>query len=137
MPSLEEENPYAQTRILILEDDRHVRIIVRRLLREIGFRTILEGDNGIDGFRELLLARPDIVLCDIHMKPMGGMTFLRKLRSLGREQFSELPVIFMTSDTQSETVSEALDLRVDGYLTKPISRAALKEKVDAVLFSGV
>lgn len=133
---MDEENIYEKFRILILEDDPQVRLIVRRVVREIGFRTIYEGENGIDGFKELLRIRPDVILCDIHMKPMGGLTFLKKLRNLGFKPFSGIPVIFLTADRNSETVSEAADLGPNGYLAKPISQALLKERLDAVLFPG-
>ena len=129
------KNPYPEIRILILEDQFETRVLIRRLLAQIGFRLIHQGESGVDGFRELLRVKPDVILCDIHMASMDGMTFLRKLRGISAREFSEIPVIFLTSDRQSATVENAVGLRVDGYLAKPVSLTALKGHLDAVLFA--
>jgi len=64
---------------------------------------------------------------------MDGITFLRKLRALSKPEIAELPVVFLTADTQSDTVQTALGLRVDGYLAKPVSLKSLKDRIDAAL----
>ena len=127
---------YENVRVLVLEDELHIRRIICRLLREIGFRLVDEASNGSDGFRELLRVRPNVVLCDIHMDHGDGMDFLRRLRALDHPELAHIPVVFLTADTNRETVLAARDLRVDGYLAKPISLTALKERVDAVLRRG-
>ena len=127
------ENRYENIRILVLEDEVHIRQIICRLLRQIGFRLIDEVGNGVDGFRELLRVKPQIILCDIHMEPMDGMAFLSKLRGLNHPQLSKIPLIFLTADTNRDTVVNAKNLQVDGYLAKPVSMKALKERIDAAL----
>ncbi|GHD63008.1 response regulator [Thalassobaculum fulvum] len=127
------QHAYENLRILVLEDEWYIRQIICRLLRQIGFQLIDEAENGVDGFREILRVRPHLILCDIHMEPVDGITFLRKLRALGHEQLSQVPVIFLTSDKQRETVLAAKELRVDGYLAKPVSLATLKDRIDHVL----
>lgn len=133
MVEFSQTNPYEQVRVLVLEDEDHIRRIICRLLRQIGFRLIHEVANGADGFKELLRVKPQVILCDIHMEPIDGLTFLRKLRGLGKPEFTRIPVIFLTADAQRDTVVEAKDLRVDGYLVKPVSPKQLKERIDAVL----
>jgi two-component system chemotaxis response regulator CheY len=127
-------NPYENIRVLVLEDEFHIRTIIIRLLRQIGFTLVDEVSNGADGFKELLRVKPNVILCDIHMQPIDGMTFLRKLRGLNHPELSRLPFIFLTADGKRDTVISAKDLRVDGYLVKPISQKQLKDKIDAVLF---
>lgn len=133
MVEFSQTNPYEQVRVLVLEDEDHIRRIICRLLRQIGFRLIHDVANGADGFKELLRVMPQVILCDIHMEPIDGLTFLRKLRGLGKPEFTRIPVIFLTADAQRDTVVEAKDLRVDGYLVKPVSPKQLKERIDAVL----
>ncbi|MFX4221786.1 MAG: response regulator [Thalassobaculum sp.] len=133
MVEFSQTNPYEQVRVLVLEDEDHIRRIICRLLRQIGFRLIHDVANGADGFKELLRVKPQVILCDIHMEPIDGLTFLRKLRGLGKPEFTRIPVIFLTADAQRDTVVEAKDLRVDGYLVKPVSPKQLKERIDAVL----
>ena len=115
------EQPYENLRVLVLEDEDYIRKIICRLLRQIGFRLINEAENGVDGLREIMRVRPHLILCDIHMEPMDGITFLRKLRGLGNDPLTQVPVIFLTADKQRETVVSAKELRVDGYLAKPVS----------------
>ena len=124
--------PYENLRVLVLEDEIYIRQIICRLLRQIGFKLINEAADGVEGFKEILRVRPNVILCDIHMEPVDGIMFLRKLRALGHEQLSRVPVIFLTADKQHDTVLAAKELRVDGYLTKPVSQKALKERIDYV-----
>ena len=134
MTGLNNAKAYGHIRILVLEDERHIRQIIVRLLRQIGFRLIHDVANGADGFKELMRVQPDVILCDIHMEPIDGLTFLRKLRGLGKPEFTRIPVIFLTADAERDTVVQAKDLRVDGYLVKPISQTQLQQRLDAVLF---
>lgn len=127
------EHPYESLRILVLEDEGYIRQIICRLLRQIGFRLINEAGNGIDGLREIMRVRPQLILCDIHMEPMDGIAFLRKLRGLGHDPLSQVPVIFLTADKARDTVVAAKELRVDGYLAKPVSMKTLKDRIDHVL----
>ncbi len=129
------EHPYENLRILVLEDEAYIRTIICRLLRQIGFRLINEAENGIDGLREILRVRPHLILCDVHMEPMDGISFLRKLRGLGSDPLVRVPVIFLTADKQKDTVMAAKELRVDGYLAKPVSMKTLKDRIDAVLMA--
>jgi len=127
------QSAYDLKRVLVLEDEMHIRKIVVRLLKEIGFETIYEASDGIEGMKELLRVRPDLILCDIHMEPMGGLKFLQTVRALKTSEVANLPVIFLTADAEVDTVLKAKELRVDGYIAKPVSLAHLKSKIDAVL----
>jgi two-component system, chemotaxis family, chemotaxis protein CheY len=125
---------YEDIRVLVLEDEVHIRKIICRLLRQIGVQLIHEAENGEEGFKEMIRVRPQLILCDIHMEPINGLEFLQRLRGLSKPEFSELPVVFLTADMKSETVEFAKGLRVDGYLVKPVSFTALKDRIDVVLF---
>lgn len=133
MPTFDSANDYEELRVLVIEDEDHIRRIICRLLRQIGFQYLTEARDGMEGLKEALRVRPAVILCDIHMDIMNGLEFLEKLRGLRQEDLSELPVIFLTADTQRDTVMAAKDLRVDGYLAKPVSPKALKDRIDAVL----
>ena len=137
MQRVDPREKYAGVKVLVLEDEAYIRQIIRRLLRQIGFKLITEVEDGTEGFREMLRVNPDVILCDIHMTPIDGMTFLRKLRQINHETIAKVPLIFLTADAELNTVMSAKELRVDGYLTKPVSVKALKERLDAVLgFEG-
>jgi two-component system chemotaxis response regulator CheY len=133
MSVTETESPYETIRVLVVEDDGHTRRMICRPLRQIGYRTIHEAANGSDAFRETLRIKPQVILCDIHMQPMNGFDFLKKLRAFPQGDYANTPVIFLSSDTQRDTVVEAMGLNVDGYIAKPVSLAALQNRLDAVL----
>lgn len=124
---------YEKIRILVVEDEAYTRQIICGLLRQLGFRLIDEASDGEAGFKELVRTRPVLVLCDVHMQPLDGLGFLAKLRGMSNAAFGALPVIFLTADKQQETVLTAKKLQVDGYLVKPVSLTALKQRIDLVL----
>lgn len=128
-----DKDDYSRIRILVIEDEDYIRQIITRMLRQIGFEHIYEAADGTEGFKEIMRTIPDIILCDIHMKPIDGMTFLKKIRKLGHPKISGLPVIFLTSDTDVTQVKSAKELRVDGYIAKPVSPKLLKQHLDDVL----
>jgi two-component system chemotaxis response regulator CheY len=72
-------------------------------------------------------------LTDVHMEPVGGIEFVRQLRSLPDARVSQTKVIFLSADSSPATVGEALPLGVAGYLVKPPSLSALTSKIEAAL----
>lgn len=66
---------FSQYRALIAEDNDFVRYMVRKHLIDFGFKEVLEASNGTEAM-QLLMRRPDIIICDIGMEPMNGYEFL-------------------------------------------------------------
>ncbi|WP_353859732.1 response regulator [Azospirillum formosense] len=128
---------YSKLSILIVEDDNFTRGLIRKVLKEIGVRSILESSNGKDGLMEVVRTRPDIVFCDIHMAPMNGKQFLQGVRGIKVKDVDKTPVIFLTGDSDLSTVRFAKEHNVNGYLVKPISLAKLRDSIDAVVSSNV
>jgi two-component system, chemotaxis family, chemotaxis protein CheY len=127
--------PYGKLSVLVIEDESYTRRIICQLLHNLGVRSISQAEDGEKGFLEVVRTRPDLVLCDIYMKPSDGMAFLRKLHHCAIGNVKNTPVIFLTADAQEETVSLAKQMKVNGYLVKPVSQAELKKRVDGVLAS--
>ena len=130
---MDDKDRYAKIRILVIEDEGYTRRMIVGLLRQIGFGHIDEAEEGGQGFKEVVRTRPQAVLCDVHMQPVDGLAFLSKLRGFANEVIAATPVIFLTDDKQQETVLSAKDLKVDGYLVKPVAMALLKQRLDALL----
>jgi two-component system chemotaxis response regulator CheY len=127
------ELDYGATRVLVVEDEDFTRKIIRSLLHQLGVRHFHEATDGKAGLLEVLRVRPQLVLCDIHMKPVNGLQFLKSLREAKIPAIASTPVVFLTSDSQTDTVMLAKEQAVDGYLVKPVSLAQLKRKIDSVL----
>lgn len=124
---------YEQYTILVIEDQPFVRRTITQILMQIGFKSIAEADNGETGMAEYLRVAPDVVVCDIDMKPVSGLQFLAQLRAGSDADSRRTPVVFLTNHTESDIVKQAMALGVNGFVVKPPSFAALKERVDRLL----
>lgn len=124
---------YEKLVVLIVEDEVHTRAVIKSLLRQIGVRSIVEAADGKAGLDEVLRSRPTLVFCDVHMTPVDGLTFLKLLRQTKIESIRRTPVVFLTADSQRDTVLFAKEHQVNGYLVKPVSLGDLKSRVDAVV----
>jgi two-component system chemotaxis response regulator CheY len=74
--------------------------------------------------------RPDLIVTDIHMQPMDGLEFVRRLNSMPNMHAG---VIFMSADSSRETLGAAMPLGVVAYIVKPPRLADLKNKIEAAL----
>lgn len=109
------------SKVLIIDDDRMIRMTVQRGLSSDGFE-VIEAANAAEGLAAVDAHRPDVALVDVFMPEMNGLELFRKIRALDRK----LPMIFVTSDTSSETTIEAMRLGAFDYLAKPINLQQLK-----------
>lgn len=111
----------AVSKVLIIDDDRMIRMTVQRGLSSEGFE-VIEAANAAEGLAAVDAHRPDVALVDVFMPEMNGLELFRKIRALDRK----LPMIFVTSDTSSETTIEAMRLGAFDYLAKPINIQQLR-----------
>ena len=118
---------FSQFRSLVVEDNDFVRFMVKKYLTEYGFRHVDEASNGQEGI-QMLGRRPDIVICDIGMQPMNGFEFLKHVRAQS-DGMARMPIIFLTSSADMDSVMKAVDLQVDAYLLKPVMPNVLKSKI--------
>ena len=116
--------------ILVVDDSVTVRQAMRVLLEEDYNVTLV--DSGVAAIRAISLDRPDMVLLDYEMPVCNGKQTLEMLRS--EKSFNGIPVIFLTSHSEPESVRALLALKPAGYLLKYLKPAEIKEKIDE-LFS--
>ena len=114
---------------LIIDDQEFVLNIVRKMMEQIGFADIATAADGSEGLKVLPGIQPAVVLCDIEMSPMDGLTFLRELRASADAETQRTPVIFLTSHGGHELVAKARDLGADGFVTKPATVNLLRERI--------
>lgn len=115
------------TKILLIDDDPHIRDIVRFALNREGFAVVEAGD-GVQGMALAQADSPDLILLDIGMPEMDGTEVCRRLR---RE--SRVPIIFLSSRDDEIDRILGLELGGDDYVTKPFSPRELTARVKAVL----
>ncbi|HUH84230.1 MAG TPA: response regulator transcription factor [Stellaceae bacterium] len=120
-------------RILIVDDAQFVRKTIKRMLQMVGRPVIEEAADGDAALKTLETFMPEVVLCDIHMKPMNGFAFVRHLRQLKNPELCTTPVVMLTTDQAQGTVAHARGLGVHGYLLKPVSPHDLEQRLGGVL----
>ncbi len=123
----------ADAKILVVEDDPLMRTFIVNTLQRLGIVQIKECGDGTAALRGVQAFRPDLILTDIHMKPMDGLDFVTQLRSLPGAGKESLKVIFMSADSSRETLSAAMPLGVAAYIVKPPRLADLKNKIESAL----
>ena len=122
-----------RARIFVIEDEKIMSTFILGHLRRMGILDLFAFENGLAALREVGSQKPDLILTDVHMQPMGGIEFLRNLRGLGDARRAKIPVIFLSADSSASTVAEAVPLGVAGYLVKPPSITALASKIGQAL----
>jgi two-component system OmpR family response regulator len=113
--------------VLIVDDDPHIREVVRFALDKNGYRTIEAGD-GTEALALFYQWNPDVIILDIMMKEMDGTDVCRNIRS-----GSNVPIIFLSSKDDEIDRIVGLELGGDDYVTKPFSPRELAARVKAVL----
>jgi len=121
---------FADKTALIIDDQEFVVNIVRKMMEQIGFGQIETAADGQAGLLTMTDVRPHVVLCDIEMRPMDGLTFLKELRDSTDVTIRDTPVIFLTSHGRHELVSQARALGADGFVTKPATVNLLRERIE-------
>ena len=104
-----------KTKILIVEDEVNIKIILKRRLEEEGF-SVLEAENGEDGLNMAKNKHPDLILIDILLPRMDGITMLEKIREDAWGKNAR--AMFLTNIDTDEEVSRAQKLEPLGYLIK-------------------
>ena len=113
--------------ILIVEDELRIRFLLRDYLIKDNFN-VFEASNGQEGLLMISSHKIDLVLLDIMMPVMDGLTMLEKLREV-----STVPVILLTAKGEEEDKLQGYDYGADDYITKPFSPKVLMAKVKALL----
>ena len=120
-------------RVLVVDDDEVMRTFVVNSLRRLGIQSIETAVDGGSAIRTMMTFKPNLVLTDIHMKPMDGLEFVQHLRDHPNPLVNEMKVIFMSADASSATLQEAMPLGTFGYIVKPPRLDTLKAKIELAL----
>ena len=123
----------ANSRILIVDDDPLMRQYVATVLSRIGVEHVRDCADGTAALKLVASFKPDLVLTDIHMEPMGGLEFVRLLREHAAIELRKTRVIFMSADSSRGTLEEALPLGTFGYIVKPPRPETLRSKLEQAL----
>ncbi|CAA0109068.1 Response regulator PleD [BD1-7 clade bacterium] len=124
MTALPEEN----LRILIADDSNTDRMVLEAIIRKQGHEPILACD-GIEAVAAFETEAPDIILLDALMPNMDGFETARYIKSNSDDRF--IPIIFLTSLSEADSLAQCLEAGGDDFLTKPYNHVILKAKINA------
>jgi len=113
--------------VLVIDDEVQIRRLLRITLEADGYR-VIEAAGGQDGLTQAATRRPDVVLLDLGLPDLDGVTVLKRLR-----EWSHVPVIVLSVRDQDEDKIAALDNGADDYITKPFSTAELLARLRVAL----
>jgi two-component system OmpR family response regulator len=116
--------------ILVIEDDFRMREVLTEALAIDGYR-IECAENGEIGLQKIFDLKPDLVLCDLGLPKLDGLTLIDKLRK--RPEFDSLPFIIITALDPETHMRKGMNLGADDYLSKPFSITELLTTVKARL----
>lgn len=115
-------------RVLYIEDNFENRLLVRRVLMASDYEfEFVETDSAITGLELARRSPPDIILMDISMPDMDGLTATRKIRE--SDVLKDIPVVALTANAMNGDRERALQAGCDGYITKPFDIDKLPDEV--------
>jgi two-component system chemotaxis response regulator CheY len=119
-----------QMKILVVDDFSTMRRIIKNLLRDLGYTNTAEADDGKTALPMLQSGGFDFLVTDWNMPGMTGIDLLKAVRA--DEKLKSLPVLMVTAEAKRDQIIEAAQSGVNGYVVKPFTAAALKEKIEKI-----
>ncbi len=117
-------------RILVVDDSKAMRNLIKTVLRKAGFHNLSEAEDGEEAWSTLANQAFDLLMSDWNMPHMDGISLLRKVRE--SEELKELPFLMVTAEGFKENVIEAVEAGVNGYIVKPFSPQAIEVKISKI-----
>lgn len=121
--------------LLYAEDEEGIR---KNIADSLSYyvKEVLEASNGQEAYELYLEKKPDIIMTDIHMPILNGIDFVKKVRELDKS----VPIIMITAHTDKEYLLQAIELKMEKYIVKPIELDVLfdvfKKCLDTIVFNN-
>ena len=118
------------TPVLVVDDYGTMVRIIRNLLKQLGFTTIDDANDGATALDKMRERKYGLVISDWNMEPMTGYELLQQVRA--DPALKQTPFIMVTAETKSDNVIAAKKAGVSNYIVKPFNAATLQTKIEAV-----
>jgi len=116
------------TKLLVVDDDDHIRELIKVFLQNEGF-DVIEALDGVDALSKLDAEKVDMVIMDIMMPNMDGWQLCKEIRTFN----SDLPILMLTAKGETAQKVKGFNLGTDDYLVKPFEPAELIVRVKSIL----
>jgi two-component system chemotaxis response regulator CheY len=124
------QSPEDKKRILVVDDSEMIRNFHCYILKNAGF-DVLSAIDGADGLEKMLMNKVDLVVTDINMPNMDGLTFIKHIRA--NENFRDIPVIIISTEDEAEDKQKGFDAGANIYIVKPVDPAQFTESVSMLV----
>ncbi|SRR5579883_1198371 len=124
---------FDRMKILVVDDNVHMRKLVTTILQAFGVIQIYEAENGERAWTILREVNPDVLLLDWVMEGMSGIELMRMIRTDPQSPNPFLPVIMLTGHTSIEHVNKARDAGINEFIAKPVSVKTMMQRLVAVI----
>jgi len=118
--------------VLYVEDDPESRLLIRRVLQAEGY-AVIEAKDAADGLASATEQRPDLILIDINLPEVDGLTLARQIKSV--PDLASTPVVALTANVMRGDRERSLGAGCDGYIQKPIDVDLLPRQISQYLRS--
>jgi two-component system chemotaxis response regulator CheY len=116
--------------ILAVDDQRVMREMVKMVIEQMG-HTITVAVDGVDALEKIREESFDLIISDLNMPNMGGISLVSKIKRLDEYKFT--PILMLTTESSSYKKEKAKGLGASGWLTKPFDPARLQKAVEKLL----
>jgi two-component system chemotaxis response regulator CheY len=120
------------TKILLIDDFAKVRKITKNILENLGFKNIIEAEDGIEAIEILKNMEIDLILTDWNMPNISGLDLVKIIRN--SEKLKHIPIIMISAEALKENIAKAINAGVDDYIVKPFTKSTLAQKIEKVFF---
>src|ERR1700731_1869339 len=120
---------FNRLRFLVIDDNAHMRRILRTLLHGFGAREVYEAEDGATGLEAFTHFMPDIVLVDWVMPIFDGLELTQMIRQPGANANPYAPIIMLSGHSEKKRVVAARDAGITEFLAKPISAKSLYQRI--------
>ena len=124
---------FDRLKVLVVEDNAHMRKLVVTILQAFGCVNILEADGGEKAWNVIKASNPDVVVLDWVMEGMSGLDVVKLIRTDPASPNPFVPVIMLTGHTHLNHVREARDSGINEFIAKPVSVKTMMQRLMAVI----
>ncbi len=117
--------------ILIVDDFRTMRTILKKRLQEIGFHNFLEAADGLEGLEQIRMNHVDLIISDWAMPKMDGLSLFQFLQS--QKALQHIPFVMVTAEGEKDNEILARGAGITHFIVKPFQASTLKEHLDEIL----
>jgi len=117
-------------KILIVDDEKNILLVLKIALKKAGYETILAKD-GLEAIEKAREQKPDLILLDIVLPKLNGYLVYEALQE--EPKTAKIPVVFISAKSEKEDIDKALDLGGEDYLTKPLEKEKLLQTINEIL----